>query len=191
MPAFAASGAGICAEPWGRWPACLPDQAEALAQGVWRSLQRNSTGLRLRLRMTPADFTLVGELNSHRLDPGGVRPGPALRPHPGRGDAAQPDPVVPAPACLRRGQGLSLIHQCADEVRWLNHGPEGKELRFTKYRTGVLPPGAASPAAAAGPPHQAAALTAGPGLHHPPAAPGGRHPGGPADVPGLWLFLFQ
>jgi anti-sigma regulatory factor (Ser/Thr protein kinase)/GNAT superfamily N-acetyltransferase len=34
-------------------------------------------------------------------------------------------------------QGLSLIHQGADQVRWLNHGPEGKELRFTTYRTGL------------------------------------------------------
>lgn len=36
--------------------------------------------------------------------------------------------------------GLSLIHQCADEVHWLNHGPEGKELRLTRYRPGFSRP---------------------------------------------------
>jgi anti-sigma regulatory factor (Ser/Thr protein kinase) len=33
-----------------------------------------------------------------------------------------------------RGLGLYLIRQAADEVQWLNHGREGKELRLTKYR---------------------------------------------------------
>jgi anti-sigma regulatory factor (Ser/Thr protein kinase)/GNAT superfamily N-acetyltransferase len=50
--------------------------------------------------------------------------------------AAPPDPAKPAPD-RRGGRGLSLIHRCADEVRWLNHGPAGKELRLTKYRSGL------------------------------------------------------
>lgn len=33
-----------------------------------------------------------------------------------------------------RGLGLYLIRRAADEVQWINHGREGKELRLTKYR---------------------------------------------------------
>ncbi|MHB8066592.1 MAG: GNAT family N-acetyltransferase [Desulfobaccales bacterium] len=56
---------------------------------------------------------------------------------------APPDPAAPSPACFP-GRGLASIHQCADEVRWINHGVEGNELRLTKYLTGVCllePPG--------------------------------------------------
>jgi anti-sigma regulatory factor (Ser/Thr protein kinase)/GNAT superfamily N-acetyltransferase len=52
--------------------------------------------------------------------------------------ASTSDPKAPS-SSARLSHGLSLIHQCADEVRWLNHGPEGKELRLTKYRTGLCP----------------------------------------------------
>jgi anti-sigma regulatory factor (Ser/Thr protein kinase)/GNAT superfamily N-acetyltransferase len=43
-----------------------------------------------------------------------------------------PDPASPA----RRGRGIALIHACADEVSWLNHGPAGQEVRLTKYLAG-------------------------------------------------------
>ena len=33
-----------------------------------------------------------------------------------------------------RGLGLYLIRRAVDEVQWINHGREGKELRLTKYR---------------------------------------------------------
>ncbi|MBU0495214.1 MAG: GNAT family N-acetyltransferase [Chloroflexi bacterium] len=33
-----------------------------------------------------------------------------------------------------QGLGLYLIHQMVDEVHWINHGREGKELRLVKYR---------------------------------------------------------
>lgn len=133
-----------------------PDQAQSLAQGVWQAC--NNCLDCAADEDDPADYTLIGELTPYALTISvcdrGLPIDPALDV-----DAPSPDPEAPAPACLR-GQGLSLIQQCADEVRWLNHGPGGKELRFTKYRTGscrLEPP----PAAAAGPPHQAAAPTAG------------------------------
>ena len=40
-------------------------------------------------------------------------------------------------AASTSGLGLYLIRQAADEVRWINHGREGKELRLTKYRPGA------------------------------------------------------
>ena len=65
------------------------------------------------------------------------------------------------------GHGLALIHRCADEVRWINHGPAGKELRLTKYRRGpaawsrsrLMPPA----------PITNPRPGEGPGLRHPPA----------------------
>lgn len=37
-------------------------------------------------------------------------------------------------AASTRGLGLYLIRRAVDEVQWINHGREGKELRLTKYR---------------------------------------------------------
>jgi anti-sigma regulatory factor (Ser/Thr protein kinase)/predicted N-acetyltransferase YhbS len=34
-----------------------------------------------------------------------------------------------------RGMGLYLIHQATDQVQWINHGREGKELRLVKHRS--------------------------------------------------------
>jgi anti-sigma regulatory factor (Ser/Thr protein kinase)/GNAT superfamily N-acetyltransferase len=71
--------------------------------------------------------------------------------------ASSSDPKTSSSA-VRISHGLSLIHQCADEVHWLNHGPEGKELRLIKYRPGwrrlapqPAPPDQAPPQAAPGP----------------------------------------
>lgn len=41
------------------------------------------------------------------------------------------------PDLASRVRGLLLIHQGADEVCWISHGPEGNECRLTKYLSGV------------------------------------------------------
>ncbi len=50
--------------------------------------------------------------------------------------AAQAEAEAAGTACAH-GYGLDLLNHCADEVRWLNHGLEGNELRLTKYLAGV------------------------------------------------------
>ena len=45
-----------------------------------------------------------------------------------------PEDSVLADATTTHGLGLYLIRRAVDEVQWLNHGREGKELRLTKYR---------------------------------------------------------
>ncbi len=108
------------------------DQAEPLARAVSEAC-RNSiehafdddeTGRVLLVgELTPAALTLSvcdrGLPFDQSLDP-----------------AASPPDQDTAPPDTRRGRGLALIHQGADEVHWINHGLEGKELRLTKYRTG-------------------------------------------------------
>ncbi len=109
------------------------DQAEPLALAVGEAC-RNSvdhifdedgTGtLKLVGELTPAALTL--SLFDRAL-PFCELPEPGTPP---------PAPDDPSPACFP-GRGLASIHQCADEVRWINHGVEGNELRLTKYLAGV------------------------------------------------------
>ena len=128
------------------------DQAELLAQALWEAYKNSieyafdddEAGL----------ITLVGELTPKALTLAvrdrGLPFDQTLDPD---SPQADPDTFCQLP---RRGRGLALIHQCADEVCWLNLGLEGKELRLIKYRSGVceLPP-PANPAV----------------NHHPAAAP--------------------
>jgi anti-sigma regulatory factor (Ser/Thr protein kinase)/GNAT superfamily N-acetyltransferase len=122
------------------------DQAEPLAQALWEACKNSleyafdddESGL----------ITLVGELTPKALTLAvrdrGVPFDQTLDPE---SLPAAPESFCPRP---RRGRGLALIHQCADEVRWINLGLDGKELRFTKYRSGICliePP----PASAANP----------------------------------------
>jgi anti-sigma regulatory factor (Ser/Thr protein kinase)/GNAT superfamily N-acetyltransferase len=109
------------------------DQAQSLARGVWEACHH----------CIACDFdaddvgavTLVGELTPAALTLSvcdrGLPFDPALEEN-----EAPPGPDATSPACLR-GRGLSLVHQCADEVRYINHGPEGNELRLTKNLSGV------------------------------------------------------
>ncbi len=120
------------------------DQAELLAQALWEACKNS---IEYAFADDESGFiTLVGELTPKALTL-------AVR---DRGlpfdQTLDPDssPADPQSFCQlpRRGRGLSLIHQCADEVRWINLGLEGKELRLTKYRSGVclLEPPASAPA---------------------------------------------
>ena len=102
------------------------DQANLLAQALCE-VCRNSIEQALDEDET-APITLVGELTPAAL---------TLAVH----DRGLPfdqslDPAAASPTASSGG-GLALIHRCADEVRWINHGPAGKELRLTKNRTGV------------------------------------------------------
>ena len=108
------------------------DQAQPLAQAVWEAC-RNCIEHAFDEDEAGA-FTLVGELTPAALTLSVCDRG---LPFDQSLDPAEPpaDPEGPAPAG-RSGTGLSLIHHCADEVCWLNHGPEGKELRLTKYLSG-------------------------------------------------------
>jgi anti-sigma regulatory factor (Ser/Thr protein kinase)/GNAT superfamily N-acetyltransferase len=107
------------------------DQAELLAQALWEACKNS---IEYAYDDEPGLITLVGELTPKAL---------TLAVH-DRGlpfDQALDQESPPAgPESFhqlpRRGLGLVLIHQCADEVHWINHGPEGKELRLTKYRSG-------------------------------------------------------
>lgn len=109
------------------------DQAELLAQALWEAC-KNSIEYAFD-DDEAAPLTLIGELTSKALTL-------AVR---DRGlpfdQTLDPDspPADPETFCQlpRRGRGLSLIHRCADEVHWVNLGLEGKELRLTKYRSGV------------------------------------------------------
>lgn len=109
------------------------DQAELLAQALWEAC-KNSIEYAYDADDQSGLITLVGELTPQAL---------TLEVH-DRGlpfdQTLEPESPPAGPESFRqlprRGLGLSLIHQCADEVRWINHGPEGKELRLTKYRRG-------------------------------------------------------
>ena len=77
-------------------------------------------------------FTVVGELTPAALTLAicdkGLPFDPSVAPTytpPGEADAA---------AVSARGLGLHLIHQTVDQVHWINHGREGKELRLVKNR---------------------------------------------------------
>ena len=109
------------------------DQGEALALAVWEAcknsvdhaLEEDETGtLKLVGELTPGALTLS-------LFDRGLPFCEILQP-----EAPAPEPDSPGPACFP-GRGLASIHQCADEVRWINHGVEGNELRLTKYLSGV------------------------------------------------------
>jgi anti-sigma regulatory factor (Ser/Thr protein kinase)/GNAT superfamily N-acetyltransferase len=109
------------------------DQAELLAQALWEACKNSieyafdddESGL----------ITLVGELTPKALTLAvrdrGLPFDQTLDPE---SPNADPETFCQLP---RRGRGLSLIHECADEVRWINLGLEGKELRLIKYRSGV------------------------------------------------------
>lgn len=123
----------------------LPEEeAQSLALGVWEACQHciehdfdadDRGAYRLVGELTPAALTLsllaLGLPYDQGLEP-------AVTP---------PDPEAPGAACSS-GHGLDLLNHCADEVRWLNHGLEGNELRLTKYLSGVcrLEPAPARPA---------------------------------------------
>ena len=109
------------------------DQGEALALAVWEACKNSvdhafdedeSGTLKLVGELTPAALTLS-------LFDRGLPFCETLGP-----DAPPPDPEGPSPTCFP-GRSLASIHQCADEVRWINHGVEGNELRLTKYLSGV------------------------------------------------------
>ncbi len=109
------------------------DQTELLVQALWEAC-KNSIEYAYD-DDEPGLITLVGELTPKALTL-------AIRDQGLPFDQTlEPDspPAVSESFCQppRRGLGLFLIHQCADEVRWINHGPEGKELRLTKYRRGL------------------------------------------------------
>jgi serine/threonine-protein kinase RsbW len=46
----------------------------------------------------------------------------------------QPPQETDIEGASTHGLGLYLIRRAVDEVQWINHGREGKELRLTKYR---------------------------------------------------------
>ncbi|MCL4502457.1 MAG: GNAT family N-acetyltransferase [Deltaproteobacteria bacterium] len=111
----------------------LEEEARSLAQGVWEACQLciendfdadDAATYSLTAELTPATLNL--SLRDHGLpfDQGTDAAAP-------QSDAESPEPVS------THGYGLDLINHCADEVRWLNHGLEGNELRLTKYLAGV------------------------------------------------------
>jgi anti-sigma regulatory factor (Ser/Thr protein kinase)/GNAT superfamily N-acetyltransferase len=109
------------------------DQAELLAQALWEACKNSFESAFDDAEA--ASITLVGELTSKALTLAvcdrGLPFDQTLDPE---SPPADPESFCQLP---RRGRGLSLIHQCADEVRWNNLGLEGKELRLIKYRSGV------------------------------------------------------
>jgi anti-sigma regulatory factor (Ser/Thr protein kinase) len=119
------------------------DQTELLVQALWEAC-KNSVEYAY-VDDEPGLITLAGELTPKALTLSirdqGLPFDQTLEPDTPPADS---DSFCQPP---RRGLGLFLIHQCADEVRWINHGPEGKELRLTKYRRGLCPlePPAAPP----------------------------------------------
>ncbi|MEW6657677.1 MAG: GNAT family N-acetyltransferase [Thermodesulfobacteriota bacterium] len=109
------------------------DQAEALALAV-REACKNSVDQASEEEETGA-LKLVGELTPGALTLSlfdrGLPFCETLEP-----DTPPLDPEAPSPACFP-GRNLAAIQQGADEVRWINHGVEGNELRLTKYLSGV------------------------------------------------------
>jgi anti-sigma regulatory factor (Ser/Thr protein kinase) len=77
-------------------------------------------------------FTVVGELTPAALTLAvhdrGLPFDPSVAP------AYTPPTGEDVSSVSARGLGLYLIHQTVDEVHWINHGREGKELRLVKYR---------------------------------------------------------
>ena len=90
-------------------------------------------------------ITLVGELTPTELTMAVCDRGLPFHDTPEPTESPS-SPDAPSPACLR-DRRLSLAYECADEVRYINHGTDGNELRFTKYLAGVcrLEPLFASP----------------------------------------------
>ena len=109
------------------------EEAQSLAQGVWEACQ-----LCIENDFDADDagtYSLVGDLTPATLTLSLRDRGLPFDQGP---DAAEPQPSgEPSGSAGCRGYGLDLINHCADEVRWLNHGLEGNELRLTKYLTGV------------------------------------------------------
>jgi anti-sigma regulatory factor (Ser/Thr protein kinase)/GNAT superfamily N-acetyltransferase len=108
------------------------EEAQSLAQGVWEACSHcintdfdddDAGEFTLRGELTPASLTLA--VCDHGL-PFDQSPEPVEPP--------SGEPSGPAASC---GYGLDLINHCADEVRWLNHGVEGNELRLIKYLSGI------------------------------------------------------
>ncbi|AEB10620.1 GNAT family N-acetyltransferase [Desulfobacca acetoxidans] len=123
-------------------------QAELLAQALWEACENS---IQHAYDDEPGIITVVGELTPNALilavHDQGLPFDETLEPklHP-----------IDTDACRHLSQhtlGLSLIHRCVDEVHWINHGPQGKELRLTKYRSECcrLQPQTAAPH---GPPHE-------------------------------------
>ena len=112
----------------------LPEEeAQSLALGVWEACQHciehdfdadDAGAYSLVGELTPAALTLS------LLDQG-------LPYDQGLEPAAPPPAPEADPQSCSPGHGLDLLNHCADEVRWLNHGLEGNELRLTKYLSGV------------------------------------------------------
>lgn len=125
------------------------DQADLLAQALCEACENSiehafdedeAPPITLIGEVTPAALTISicdqGLPFDQSLDPAATKPGS--------------EPPAPPRGCAH---GLAMIHCCVDEVRWINHGPAGKELRLTKNRAGVCrlePP----PAHAAGSYHE-------------------------------------
>lgn len=109
------------------------EEVQSLAQGVLEACQHC---LDCAFEAEDAGaFTLVGELTPAALTL-------SLRdrglPHDDSTEPAGPSAADASEARIcRRSHGLDLVNHCADEVRWLNHGVEGNELRLTKYLSGV------------------------------------------------------
>ena len=121
------------------------DEAELLVQALWEAC-KNSIAFAYDAEDESGLITLVGELTPKALTleihDRGLPFDQTLDPE---SPPTGPDSFSRVP---RRGLGLKLIHRCADEVRWINHGPEGKELRLMKYRKGwcrLEPPPAPPP----------------------------------------------
>lgn len=108
-------------------------QAELLVQALWEACKNS---IEYANTDEPGLITLVGELTPKALTLAvhdqGLPLDQTLHPE---SSPADPESFCQHP---RRGLGLSLIHQKFDEVHWINHGPEGKELRLTKYRRGRM-----------------------------------------------------
>jgi len=112
----------------------LPEEeTRSMAQGVWEVCQH-----RLECAFDADDagaYTLVGELTPKALILSlcdrGLPTDQDLE-----AGASAPAPAGDAQVCSH-GHGLDLLNHCADEVRWLNHGVEGNELRLTKNLSGV------------------------------------------------------
>ncbi|MCL4501019.1 MAG: GNAT family N-acetyltransferase [Deltaproteobacteria bacterium] len=109
------------------------EEAQSLALGVREACSRciandfddeDTAEFTLRGELTPATLTLSLCDRGLPLDPG------AKEAEPQTGEESS-EPVS------SHGYGLDLINHCADEVRWLNHGLEGNELRLIKYLAGV------------------------------------------------------
>lgn len=76
-------------------------------------------------------LTLLGELSSQALSLAILDSGLPFD-HSVAPVYKSPKDVDTSPVSLR-GLGLELIRRAVDEVRWISHGDQGKELRLTKY----------------------------------------------------------